>query len=222
MKDIRATKGRRHIAALIAQGEHEQQDFKFQISDSLKIARSLSAFANRSGGRLLIGVKDNGVVAGVRSEEDIYMIEQAASLYCRPALDVDFKAFKATDEGAVVIVATIPPHPRPPVQAREPDGSWRAYYRVADENILASPLMVRAWRLRLSDAPVSFDLSGSASLLLSLLDTKGFATADDLMLAGHISRADAEECIVRLAAIDVVTFSHRKSGFVVVKKIVND
>ena len=45
------------IEALIEQGEHQQLDFKFEVSDSKKIARTLSAFANTDGGRLLIGVE---------------------------------------------------------------------------------------------------------------------------------------------------------------------
>ncbi|MDE6086648.1 MAG: ATP-binding protein, partial [Muribaculaceae bacterium] len=73
-------RGLRHLQELIDQGEHEHQDFKFLISDARKIARSISAFANNDGGRLLVGVKDNGVIAGVRSEEDLYMIEQAATM----------------------------------------------------------------------------------------------------------------------------------------------
>ena len=63
-----------YIHTLIAEGEHQQQDFKFEISDARKIAKTLSAFANTDGGRLLIGVKDNGRIAGVRSEEEKYMI----------------------------------------------------------------------------------------------------------------------------------------------------
>ena len=69
-----------YIHALIAEGEHQQQDFKFEISDARKIAKTLSAFANTDGGRLLIGVKDNGKIAGVRSEEEKYMIEAATLL----------------------------------------------------------------------------------------------------------------------------------------------
>ena len=69
-----------YIRALISEGEHVRQDFKFEISDSRKIARSLSAFANTEGGRLLIGVKDNGRIAGVRSEEEMYMVEAAAQV----------------------------------------------------------------------------------------------------------------------------------------------
>ncbi len=77
-------KSKHYIQNLIEEGEHEHQDFKFQISDARKIARSISAFANNDGGHLLIGVKDNGKIAGVRSEEEMFMIEQAAEMYCRP------------------------------------------------------------------------------------------------------------------------------------------
>ena len=83
---------RRHpIEELIAQGEHQQLDFKFEVSDSKKIARTLSAFANTDGGRLLIGVKDNGAIAGVRSEEEYYMIEAASTMYTHPSVPFEAK-----------------------------------------------------------------------------------------------------------------------------------
>lgn len=57
------TKKSHYIQDLILEGEHEHQDFKYQITDARKIARSIAAFANNSGGHLLIGVKDNGNIA---------------------------------------------------------------------------------------------------------------------------------------------------------------
>jgi predicted HTH transcriptional regulator len=56
-----------NLKKLIAGGENQQLDFKFCVSDSRKIARTLAAFANSDGGRLLIGVKDNGSIAGISS-----------------------------------------------------------------------------------------------------------------------------------------------------------
>lgn len=78
-----------YIQKLISEGEHVCQDFKFAISDARKIAKSLSAFANTQGGRLLVGVKDNGKIAGVRSEEEIYMIDAAAQMYCQPPVKLE-------------------------------------------------------------------------------------------------------------------------------------
>jgi predicted HTH transcriptional regulator len=54
----------KELHKIISEGEHQTQDFKYAINDSKKIARSLAAFANTDGGRLLLGVKDNGKIAG--------------------------------------------------------------------------------------------------------------------------------------------------------------
>ena len=191
MKDLRAVRGASLIHSLIAQGEHEHQDFKFAISDARKIARSISAFANNDGGRLLIGVKDNGVVAGVRNEEDIYVVEQAADRYCRPAVPVEFKGYKV-DGTLLVIVAEIAACNERPVMASEPDGSWRAYYRVADENIVAHPLMVEAWRRRTE--PVAFEeLHGAVAAFVGGAD--GPVEVRDIALGLHVSTERASRAV---------------------------
>ena len=122
------------IRSLIAEGEHVRQDFKFEVSDSRKIARSLSAFANTEGGRLLIGVKDNGRIAGVRSEEEMYMVE----------VEVEMRVYRP--EGRSVLIASVEPAPHKPVMVKEEGGRKLAYVRIADENILASPVHLGVWR----------------------------------------------------------------------------
>ena len=59
---------KRYLQSLISEGEHRQQDFKYKVQDAMKLAKSVSAFANTDGGRLLIGVRDDGHMSGVRSE----------------------------------------------------------------------------------------------------------------------------------------------------------
>ena len=79
---------KKYIQQLIAQGEHQQQDFKYKVADAHKLAKSVSAFANTDGGRLLIGVRDDGVISGVRSEEEIFMMHAAAYKYCEPSASI--------------------------------------------------------------------------------------------------------------------------------------
>ena len=129
---------------LIAQGEHQQQDFKYEISDARKIARTLSAFANTDGGRLLIGVKDNGKIAGVRSDEEIYMVEAAAALYCIPPVQCHMTTHRI--EGRGVVIAEVRPVDKRPVRAQLDDGKLCAFMRIADENIVASPVQMALWR----------------------------------------------------------------------------
>ena len=212
MKDIKAIKGKFYIQQLIEEGEHEHQDFKFSISDARKIARSVSAFANNDGGRLLIGVKDNGNIAGVRNEEDIYVVEQAAQMYCRPAQNVEFTAFK-TEGGAIVIRAEIAKASHRPVQAQEPNGSWRTYYRVKDENIAAPDLMVRAWRKKESQKGALLSFSEAESALINHLEENEMVTIEEFMKIARISRHTAEEIIIKLYAVDVIDFTYTGTTF---------
>lgn len=212
LKDIAAVKGRRYIEKLVAEGEHEQQDFKFMISDARKIARSVSAFANNSGGRLLIGVKDNGVVAGVRNEEDVYVVEQAAGRYCEPPQQVEFKAYRV-DAAVTVIVASIARAQSRPVSVIEEDGRRRAYYRVADENIAAHPLMVEAWKhAEAEGGGVVMTLTGLESDLLRLVEGR-LLDLREVAVGLHIAESRARSLIVRLAVVGLVDFVYTGNAF---------
>lgn len=208
MKDLKPTRAQRRLLDLIEQGEHEQQDFKYLISDARKIARSISAFANNAGGRLLIGVKDNGTIAGVKSEEDIYMIEQAGEMYCDPPVQVDFEAVKAVG-GAVVFIAGIKEATSRPVMVKEADGSRVAYYRVNDENHVAPELMVEAWRMADSDHDgMLLTLSDIESDLLKLIAERNNSSFDELVTAAHVSRHAGRCAVVRLLALRLIEFRH--------------
>lgn len=213
MKDLKGIKGSYYIASLIEQGEHEQQDFKFAIPDARKIARSLSAFANHSGGRLLVGVKDNGNIAGVRSEEDVYMIEQAAEMHCVPPQEIRVTPFKV-DGGLMVVRVEIEPSKLRPVCVREADGQLKAYYRVRDENILATPLMVRAWRRASSDDTLpALSLDANARIMLAMAARPGGADIEEAMVGAHLSRAMAEELAVTLHAMGLLDFRYIDGRF---------
>lgn len=207
MKDLKPRKGAAYLQRLIAEGEHEHQDFKYSVSDARKIAHSVSAFANNSGGRLLIGVKDNGVIAGVRNEEDLYVVETAAAIYCRPPQDVAFTAYRA-EGGEVVFVAEIAESTTKPVMVAESDGSLRAYYRVNDENIAASPLMVESWNRQRQPSDGPLRLTTAETLLMRRLAEGDTPTINDYMRLAHCSRRSAMESASHLLAIRVITLRH--------------
>lgn len=133
-----------YIQHLVADGEHCHQDFKFEISDARKIAKSISAFANTEGGRLLVGIKDNGKIAGIRSEEEIYMIEAAANMYCHPSTTYTTKSYTA--EGKTVLEVCIEEASAKPIYALDEENAPKAYVRIKDENILATPVHLKMWQ----------------------------------------------------------------------------
>ena len=144
---------KRYLLSLIREGEHQQQDFKYRVADACKLAKSVSAFANTDGGRLLIGVRDDGHLSGVRSEEEIYMMHQAAYRYCKPEASIKFDTYHVTPDTSsgerglrTIVMATVPPSKKRPVCAIDETGRMRAYIRINDENIVASPVHLALWR----------------------------------------------------------------------------
>lgn len=207
-----------YIQDLIAQGEHEHQDFKYQITDARKIARSIAAFANHSGGHLLIGVKDNGHIAGVNSDEEIYMVEQAASMYCHPEQHVKFRVYRV--DGKSVVKADIEQAQHKPVLAQDDHGQWQAYYRVADENIVASQLHIKLLKEESLDSPrdTTIQYSERERLILDYLAHHGGMTIDGFMKLAHITRATAEDTVLALCRVDVLTVQYHAQQCLIVLK----
>lgn len=164
---IRIQTDTQYIHQLVAEGEHDRQDFKFEISDARKIARSISAFANTGGGRLLVGVKDNGKIAGIRSEEEIYMIEAAASMYCQPKVEIETHTY--TVEGRTVLKIDIEEASTKPVYALDEENKPKAYIRIDDENILATPVHLKVWQHAKKERGAFVPFTGKEQRLLDLL-----------------------------------------------------
>lgn len=202
-----------YIHALIAEGEHEQQDFKFEISDARKIAKTFSAFANTTGGRLLIGVKDNGKIAGVRSDEEQYMIEAAAQLYCKPELSYSMQTYSV--EGRSILLVQIDENEQKPVYAKDEKGKYLAYLRIKDENILATPVHIRVWQQSRNPQGELIKYTEREQLLLDLLEENNQLSLGRYCRLAHISRRAAEHLIAKLIRYDIVeaVFEEHKFHF---------
>ncbi len=199
-----------YIHSLIAQGEHQQQDFKFEISDARKIAKTLSAFSNTEGGRLLIGVKDNGKIAGVRSGEEQYMIEAAAHLYCIPS--IDYTALTYQVEGRNVLLIQINESLQKPVYAKNEVNKPLAYLRIKDENILATPVHLHVWQQSGNPKGELISYTEREQLLLDLLEKNNFLSLNRYCRLAHISRYAAEQLLaklIRFGIIESVYENHR-------------
>lgn len=191
-----------YIRKLIEQGEHQQQDFKFMVNDSRKIARTLVAFANTDGGKLLIGVKDNGVIAGIRTDEEFHMIEAAAGMYCKPEIDFAFRHWSI--EGRKLLEVDVPRAQLKPVYALSDDGRWMAYVRVGDQNILASTIMIKFWNRKNSNQGTLIRYSDKERLLLDYLNNNPFITLNRYCRYAGIPRYLAENTIVGLMIAGVI------------------
>ncbi len=194
--------GPTYIKTLIAGGENQELDFKFEISDARKIARTLSAFSNTDGGRLLIGVKDNGRISGVRSDEEFYMVESAASLYSKP--EVPFQSRHHQIDGKAVLEIYIPPSEVKPVYARDEDDRWKAYIRVADQNILASVVQLQVWKEEKKSRGRLLEFTRKEEILLKTLAASPGSTLSRLQRDTGFPRKELVALMTKLVLFDVV------------------
>ncbi len=200
-----------HILKLIEQGEHLQQDFKFAINDSRKIARSLVAFANTKGGRLLIGVKDNGKIAGVRTDEEYHMIEAAAKLYCKP--EIVFERRDWTIDKRKVLEIIVPESNNKPCFAQNNEKKWMAYMRIDDENVLANVVMLQVWKKRKSTKGVKIKYSNAEKFLLSFLNQNKNISLNQFYKQANISRYRAVNIIADLIVVGLLDFDFQENKF---------
>jgi len=129
----------------ILKGENEQLDFKFSIADGPKIARTISAFANTKGGSILVGVKDNKKIVGIRSEEDLYYTQKITSEFCRPPVSVETILYDL--EGKEVLEIVVPSLiDKQLTLAPNENNEFIAYLRYEDSNHPAGAIFERVWR----------------------------------------------------------------------------
>lgn len=93
----------------IAGGEQSTRQFKADVTTPVKLAQEFVAFSNSQGGRMFIGVGDDGVIVGL-TDEDVrrinQMISNVASQGVIPAINPMTE--NVITERGVVVVVTIP------------------------------------------------------------------------------------------------------------------
>ncbi len=201
----------KYLENLVSEGEHQQQDFKYKVMDAAKLARSVSAFANTDGGRLLIGVRDDGHLSGVRSEEEIFMMHAAAWKYCRPESAIRFETMHAG--GKTIVVATIPPCAKKPVFALDEQGKRHAYIRRKDENIVASPVHLEIWRQEQSRNGTFTTIADDEHRLMEALEEMPHISLNRLVRLSKVNRRKTISILAKLCRFGLVEMEYTDHQF---------
>jgi len=194
---------RMNIRKLILEGEGVTQDFKKRITSCEKIARTMVSFANNKGGRLLVGISDDGTISGLKSEdEEKYMITRAAHFFCKPALEPLFEEIYIDDK--VVLVAEIKKSEIKPHYALGEDKKWWVYIRVNDKSVLASKIVIDVLKREKNEHGVFLEYSSKEKALLEYLDKNERITSKEYSLMLNLSRRITHRILVNLVLSGVI------------------
>src|SRR6185503_16281983 len=192
-----------NVKKMILEGEGVTLDFKKTITSCEKIAKTMVSFANNKGGRLLIGVDDDGTIRGVKSEdEERYMITKAAHFYARPALEPTFEEIYIDDK--VVLVVDTSESSSKPHYALAEDGKWWVYVRVKDKSVLASKVVVDVLKRSAEKEGVLIEYSAKEKALLEYLDKAARITIKECCDLLKIGRRRAQRLLVDLILSGII------------------
>jgi predicted HTH transcriptional regulator len=192
-----------NIKKQIFEGEGVSLDFKKTITSCEKIARTMVSFANNRGGRLLIGVADDGRIKGVKSEdEERYMITKAAHLYARPALEPIFEEVYVDDK--LVLIVDTPESLVKPHYALAEDGKWWVYVRVKDKSVLASKIVVDVLKRSADKTGVLIEYSSKEKSLLEYLEKMTRITVKEYCDLIKVGRRAAQRILVNMVLSGVI------------------
>ena len=147
--------------------------------------------------------KDNGKIAGVRSEEEIYMIEAAANMYCQPQVEIETQTYIV--EGRTVLKVQIDEAPNKPICAIDEENKPKAYIRIADENILATPVHLRVWQHSKKEKGALLTFTEKEQNLLSILKEHELLTLNQCCKQCKTSRATTCNLLADFIRFGLVT-----------------
>ncbi len=190
------------IKKYLIDGEGESLDYKQEISSASKIAKTMVSFANLKGGVLLVGVRDNRSIAGIRSEDEKYMLELAASFYCKPEINLELEEHNIG--GKIILECTVPEGEFKPYSAKGEDGKWWVHIRNKDKSLLASKIVVDVLKRQASNKGTLIKYGKNEDALLRYLEDNERITLQQFRKMVNISKWRASKIIVNLITAGVI------------------
>lgn len=125
------------LIEIIANGENSEVEFKRDDIRPEQLAKEIVAFANSYGGKLIVGVEDNGTISGIkRADLEPWVMDTVCGRYIHPALVPKYEEIQV-DEKLRVAVITVPMGISKPYVVRNKDRE-DFYIRVGSISRLAT------------------------------------------------------------------------------------
>ena len=191
------------IHRLASDGESHFLEFKRKVDNPEKIVKELVAFSNADGGKLLIGISDDGKVPGLdHPEGDLFILEKAIRKYTKSQLKLTSEIIPVSSSRSVILIEIPESNKKPNYFQEGKNMPKEVFVRVKDECVRAS----REWAQLMSfqHRRVFIEYGQEEEWLLSHLADAGEITLNDFSAIRKIPRRQASQILVRLSAAGVM------------------
>ena len=187
---------------MVRGGESLTVEFKVQAPKLERLARTVSAFSNSSGGTLFFGVDDECNLVGLDHVDGTAdLITQVAGFHCDPPVEVVMDIWEPAPSTKILVVE-VPEAENKPIYAANPRKQadrW-PYFRSDKENLPLDKKSIKAMR-HMVDADLESEvenLDRHSILLLNRLADTPRQTVPQLARAINIGTHRAKKLMVHL------------------------
>lgn len=208
---------RKDFFDLIEEGENLQIEFKRKFSTPEKIAREMIAFANTSGGYMLLGVDDNKEIVGVESEKsEAELIRDAAQNYCEPPVSYEIDFLEVY--GKEVVIVSVPESDNKPHRLQDylnelDVNKSIVLVRVNDKSIQASKEMIRILRAQSQDLSLTkYYIGSNEKYVFEYLNKNESISVKELSELVNISERRASRTLVKMVRANLLMIHTKDNG----------
>jgi predicted HTH transcriptional regulator len=200
----------RELKKLVSRGESGSLEFKRKASYPDKIIREMIAFANARGGTLLVGISDDGALAGLKHPEGESHVIQQSLRKCQPRLPV-IETFIPIGNARYVIQYYVAESQHKPHYFL--DGETKeAYIRVNDQSIRASREVREIAKRSQLKKDIRFHYGEHERFLMQYLDLNPAITLKEFMQVRGLKRIYASKKLVLLVLANVLQITPHEKG----------
>jgi predicted HTH transcriptional regulator len=192
---------------LIQTGEGTYLEFKKTIPSPEKIAREIAAFANTGGGTILVGVRDDLQITGIKAFfEEEFLLQQAAHRLCVPAVDLKIELVHTLE--ADVMVVRVEESEQKPVYVKGKKKRL-VFVREHEESVVASDEQVEILKNQSSEKGVTFEYGKNEQMLFRYLNEYNEITVLKFSQLINVTTYRASKILVNLTSAGVLKLFRR-------------
>jgi predicted HTH transcriptional regulator len=208
---------RKKILELIEMGEGLHVEYKQRFSTHEKIAKSIIAFANTSGGVILIGVDDDKSIYGIESEKsDTELVKETAEKFCVPPVICNINSYEIENKEVMAVdipESDIKPHRIQDYKSYLDLNSAQVYVRVNDKSVLASKEMIKLLQTRQSNKSlVNYSVGNNEKIVFEYLEKNEKISVKELSKIANISDRRASRTLVKLVRANLLLIHVKDNG----------
>ena len=199
------------LKTLVFQGEGQHLEFKRKASTGDKIIRELIAFANTSGGTLLVGIGDDKTIPGLKYPEDESLVIQQALERVQPALTLQ-ETWISIGNNRTVLQYVVEMSDRRPHFTIDEKGMREYYIRSGDKSLRASREMREIIKRRQHQRNIRFHYGEHEHFLMKYLDANKTITLREFIDASGLKKFYASNKLILLVLANVLRIIPNERG----------